>query len=170
LSFRFHRDKDVFICANAFSRQQFIVGAMDAMTGGVANFCRLAFLFVALTGATVAGAQTPANTPTGEIPRFLVYFDEFSANLSDEAKATIADAAKRARDTGAKGIVVQARASATGRPETNKYLAQTRSSIVTDQLEEDGIARTMIRQEPIGQTGSSDPSVYNRRVDIILER
>jgi hypothetical protein len=28
----------------------------------------------------------------------------------------------------------------------------------------------MIRQEPIGQTGSSDPTVYNRRVDIILER
>jgi outer membrane protein OmpA-like peptidoglycan-associated protein len=139
---------------------------MDAMSRNIANFCRLSFLFVALAGATVASAQTP----TREIPRFLVYFDEFSANLSDEAKATIADAAKRARDTGAKAIVVQARASATGRPETNKYLAQTRSSIVADQLEEGGIARTMIRQEPIGQTGSSDPSVYNRRVDIILER
>lgn len=140
------------------------------MTCGIANFCRLTFLFVVLTGATVASAQTPANTSTPEIPRFLVYFDEFSANLSDEAKATIADAAKRAQDSGAKTIVVQARASATGKPDTNKYLAQTRSSIVTDQLEEDGIARTMIRQEPIGQTGSSDPSVYNRRVDIILER
>ncbi len=140
------------------------------MTCGIANFCRLTFLFVALTSATVASAQTPANAPTPEIPRLLVYFDEFSANLSDEAKATIADAAKRARDSGAKTIVVQARASATGKPETNKYLAQTRSSIVTDQLEEDGIARTMIRQEPIGQTGSNDPSVYNRRVDIILER
>jgi outer membrane protein OmpA-like peptidoglycan-associated protein len=149
---------------------QFIVGAMDAMTCGIANFCRFAFLLITLTGATVASAQTSANTPTREIPRFLVYFDEFSANLSDEAKATIADAAKRARDTGAKAIVVQARASATGKPETNKYLAQTRSSIVTDQLEEDGIARTMIRQEPIGQTGSTDPSAYNRRVDIILER
>jgi outer membrane protein OmpA-like peptidoglycan-associated protein len=145
-------------------------GAMDAMTCGVANFCRLTFLFVALTGAMAAGAQTPGNPATADIPRFLVYFDEFSANLSDEAKATIADAAKRARDSGAKTIVVQARASATGKPETNKYLAQTRSSIVTDQLEDDGIARTMIRQEPIGQTGSSDPSVYNRRVDIILER
>jgi outer membrane protein OmpA-like peptidoglycan-associated protein len=145
-------------------------GAMDDMTREIANFCRLSFLFVALTGATVATAQTPPNTPTREIPRFLVYFDEFSANLSDEAKATIADAAKRALDSGAKAIVVQARASATGKPETNKYLAQTRSSIVTDQLEEDGIARTMVRQEPIGQTGSSDPSVYNRRVDIILER
>jgi outer membrane protein OmpA-like peptidoglycan-associated protein len=143
---------------------------MDVMTRGIANFWRLAFLFVALSGATLASAQTPATAPIPEIPRFLVYFDEFSANLSDEAKATIADAAKRARDTGAKAIVVQARASATGRPETNKYLAQTRSSIVTDQLEEDGIARTMIRQEPIGQTGSSDPSVYNRRVDIVLER
>ena len=143
---------------------------MDAMTRGIANFCRLTFLFVALTGVPLASAQTPATTPIAGIPRFLVYFDEFSANLSDEAKATIADAAKRAQDTGAKAIVVQARASATGRAETNKYLAQTRSSIVTDQLEEDGIARTMIRQEPIGQTGSSDPSVYNRRVDIILER
>ena len=81
----------------------------------------------------------------------------------------IADAAKEARQTGARRIVVQARASATGKAETNKYLAQTRSSIVTDQLEEDGIARTMVRQEPIGQTGSSDPSVYNRRVDIIIE-
>jgi outer membrane protein OmpA-like peptidoglycan-associated protein len=145
-------------------------GAMDAMNYPISKFCRLTFLLVALTGATAAGAQTPAATPTAEIPRFLVYFDEFSANLSDEAKATIADAAKRARDTGAKAIVVQARASATGKPETNKYLAQTRSSIVTDQLEDDGIAQTMIRQEPIGQTGSSDPSVYNRRVDIILER
>src|SRR5690349_21254763 len=140
------------------------------MSCGIANLCRLTFLCIAVMGATVASAQAPASNPTGEIPRFLVYFDEFSANLSDEAKATIADAAKRARDSGAKGIVVQARASATGKPETNKYLAQTRSSIVTDQLEEDGIARTMIRQEPIGQTGSSDPSVYNRRVDIILER
>src|SRR5260370_40463649 len=145
-------------------------GAMDAMSRGIANFCRLSFLFVALLGATVASAQTPSNTPTAEIPRYLVYFDEFSANLSNEAKATIDDVAKRARNSGAKTIVVQARASATGRPETNKYLAQTRSSIVADQLEEDGIARTMIRQEPIGQTGSSDPSVYNRRVDIILER
>ena len=140
------------------------------MTWGISNFCKLVCFSVVLAVAGIANAQTPANTPPAQSPRFLVYFDEFSANLSDEAKATIADAAKRARDTGAKTLVVQARASATGRPETNKFLAQTRSSIVADQLEDDGVARTMIRQEPIGQTGSSDPSVYNRRVDIILER
>ena len=140
------------------------------MTSRVSRFCGSLLVSFGLAYAIVADAQTTGNTPTAELPRFLVYFDEFSANLSNEAKATIADAAKRARDTGAKTLVVQARASATGRPETNKYLAQTRSSIVTDQLEEDGIARSMIRQEPIGQTASSDASVYNRRVDIILER
>jgi outer membrane protein OmpA-like peptidoglycan-associated protein len=116
------------------------------------------FLLPALAGTT-ASAQTAQKAANAETPRFLVYFDEFSANLSDEAKKVIADAAKRAREAGVKTIVVQARASATGKAETNKYLAQTRSSIVTDQLEADGIARTMIRQQPIGQTGSSDPTV-----------
>ena len=135
----------------------------------ISRLSRHVFLLSMFAAVGAANAQTP-NISNSELPRFLVYFDEFSANLSAEAKGVIADAAKRAKETGAKGIVVQARASATGTAETNKYLAQTRSSIVTDQLEEDGIARTLIRQEPIGQTGSSDPTVYNRRVDIILQR
>ena len=130
---------------------------------------RLVMFLAALVASTTASAQTAPSATAQANPRFLVYFDEFSAFLSDEAKTVIADAAKRARESGARRIIVQARASATGTAETNKYLAQTRSSIVTDQLEADGIGRAMIQQEPIGQTGSSDPSVYNRRVDIILE-
>ena len=135
----------------------------------ISRLWRHVFLLSMFVAVGSTNAQTP-NISNSELPRFLVYFDEFSANLSTEAKSVIADAAKRAKETGAKGIVVQARASATGKAETNRYLAQTRSSIVTDQLEEDGIARTLIKQEPIGQTGSSDPTVYNRRVDIILQR
>jgi len=141
--------------------------------GMSARFRRLLSLLILLPtlAAAIAGCAQPAANPSNrDLPRFLVYFDEFSANLSDESKSVIADAAKRARETGATAVVVQARASATGTAETNKYLAQTRSSIVMDQLVADGIARTMIKQEPIGQTGSSDPTVYNRRVDIILER
>jgi outer membrane protein OmpA-like peptidoglycan-associated protein len=141
----------------------------NAMYRAFWTYWRLMTILTTLVIPTAAIAQMAPSAATQSSPRFLVYFDEFSAFLSDESKTIIADAAKRARETGARGIVVQARASATGTPETNKYLAQTRSSIVTDQLEADGIARTMIRQEPIGQTGSSDPSVYNRRVDIIIE-
>jgi outer membrane protein OmpA-like peptidoglycan-associated protein len=128
-----------------------------------------ALILTALVVATPANAQTVPSATNQGGARFLVYFDEFSAFLSDEAKTIIADAAKRARAAGARRIAVQARASATGTAETNKYLAQTRSSIVTDQLEADGVARTMIRQEPIGQTGSNDPTVTERRVDIIIE-
>ncbi len=139
------------------------------MAGAFSLFCQILLISSALVLGTPAGAQTGTNTTPQEKPRFLVYFDEFSAFLSDEAKTIIADAAKRAREAGARRIVVQARASATGTVETNKYLAQTRSSIVTDQLEADGIARTLIQQEPIGQTGSNDPTVTERRVDIIIE-
>jgi OmpA-OmpF porin, OOP family len=130
---------------------------------------RLLLILTALIVSTTASAQTAPSTTSQGGDRFLVYFDEFSAFLSDEAKRIIADAAKRARESGARTIVVEARASATGTVETNKYLAQTRSSIVTDQLEADGIARAMIRQEPIGQTGSNDPTVTERRVDIMIE-
>jgi peptidoglycan-associated lipoprotein len=119
---------------------------------------------------TVLGlvACAAAGAPQG--PRYLVYFDEFSANLSPDALAVIADAAKRARESGTRVVRVEARASATGTAETNQRLAETRSSIVADQLQEDGVARPMIRQVPIGQTGSKDPTVTERRVDIILEQ
>ena len=120
-------------------------------------------------GAQVGPPKPAAGKAGAELPRFLVYFDEFSAYLSPRSKRTIAEAAKQAKTTGAKAVTVQARASATGTPQTNMYLAETRSSIVADQLEADGIARSMIKQQPIGQTGSGDPSVFNRRVDIIIE-
>ena len=127
-------------------------------------------LLLAATSAypTGAHAQTNSVAEAKTIPRYLVYFDEFSAYLSPESKAKIALVAKQAKAAGIKMITVQARASATGTVQTNKYLAMTRASIVADELAADGIAPTMIEQEPIGQTGSSDPSVFNRRVDIIL--
>jgi outer membrane protein OmpA-like peptidoglycan-associated protein len=128
----------------------------------------MALLVAALALSGIAQAQT-ASAPAGaKQPRYLVYFNEFSAYLSPRAKATIARAAKDAKATAAKSITVQARASATGTAVTNKYLAQTRSSIVADELEADGITRSIVQEEPIGQTGSSDPSVFNRRVDIII--
>ncbi|MGE0257122.1 MAG: OmpA family protein [Alphaproteobacteria bacterium] len=104
-----------------------------------------------------------------ESNRFLVYFDEFSANLTQKSRDVIADAAKKARETNAKGIRIEARASATGSQKANHYLAQTRSQVVADELEHDGVNPATVQQVPIGQTGSEDPSVAERRVDIVLE-
>ncbi len=119
---------------------------------------------------TAAGSAPATAAAKSELPRFLVYFNEFSAYLPPRSKEIIAKAAKEARASGAKSITVQARASATGTVQTNKYLAMTRASIVADELEANGIPAAMVQQDPIGQTGSGDPSVFNRRVDIILHR
>jgi len=102
--------------------------------------------------------------------RFLIYFDEFSANLTQKSRDVIADAAKKAKETNAKAIRVEARASATGSATANKYLAMTRSQVVADELAKDGASPEIVQQVPIGQTGSDDPSVAERRVDIVVER
>jgi outer membrane protein OmpA-like peptidoglycan-associated protein len=130
----------------------------------------LAFAAAASAQAPSGGAAAAASEANAQLPRFLIYFDEFSAYLSPRAKAIIAKAAKEAKATGAKSITVQARASATGTVQTNKYLAMTRASIVADELQADGIDAAAVQQQPIGQTGSHDPSVFNRRVDIVLHR
>jgi outer membrane protein OmpA-like peptidoglycan-associated protein len=114
-------------------------------------------------------ACVPASAP-GESGRYLVYFDEFSADLSPQALQIVADAAQRARTINASAIRVEARASATGGVAANQYLAQARSQVVADQLARDGVPPAVLRQVPIGQTGSGDPTVAERRVDIVLER
>ena len=141
---------------------------MSLLDCGTSAVCL--FLLPALAAATAASAQTAPNTAKPEIPRFLVYFDEFSANLSDEAKGDIADAAKRARDPAPRrSSSRRARALPASRKPTNiSRRRAARSSPISSRRTASRAA--MIRQEPIGQTGSSDPSVYNRRVDIILER
>jgi outer membrane protein OmpA-like peptidoglycan-associated protein len=128
---------------------------------------RKPFIVVALLLAFVALA------PQGfaqQGDRVLIFFDDFSANLTQKSRAVIADAAKDARESKARAIRIEARASATGSVQANIYLALTRGQVVADQLAKDGVDPAMIRQVPIGQTGSEDPSVAERRVDIVIER
>jgi outer membrane protein OmpA-like peptidoglycan-associated protein len=109
-------------------------------------------------------------TPQPDAERLLVYFDEFSANLTPEARQVVANAVSRARETSARSIRIEGRASATGSPAGNQRLAEARSQMVADELARDGLDRATFRQVWIGETGSGDPSVAERRVDIVLER
>jgi len=108
--------------------------------------------------------------PAADNGRFLVFIDEFSANLTPEAHKVVADAVKRVRETGTRSVRIEARASATGSPVANQRLAETRSQVVADEFAADGLSPAMLHQVPIGQSGSGDPSVAERRVDIVLEK
>ena len=72
---------------------------------GIRSKLPVAFVFALLAACAPMGADNG---------RFLVYFDEFSANLTPEARAVLADAAKRARETSSRLVRIEARASATG--------------------------------------------------------
>jgi outer membrane protein OmpA-like peptidoglycan-associated protein len=133
------------------------------------SMIRIPFLCAALLMAGTAPAPRGL-AEEGNGKRFLIYFDEFSANLTQQAHGVIADAAKQALENNVKAVRIEARASATGSQKANHYLAQTRSQVVADELEHDGVNPAVVQQVPIGQTGSEDPSVAERRVDIVLER
>jgi len=126
--------------------------------------------FVTALLVSAAGC-TPMPTQQGtDAARYLVFFDEFSANITEDGHKVVADAAKAALEPGVRGVRIEGRASATGSPDANKKLAETRTQVVADELAKDGVTATLVRQAPIGQTGSGDLSVAERRVDIVIER
>ena len=113
---------------------------------GFRQVCSAVVVVSMLTLTTGASAQSPSGMTAAapvpaaalpqaaaaikpELPRYLIYFNEFSAYLSPRAKENIAKAAREAKAAGVKSITVMARASATGTPQTNKYLAMTRASM-----------------------------------------
>lgn len=136
---------------------------MVAMTG-LRRYLLGLFVLGALAGCAPMG---PA-TQDGE--RFLVYFDEFSANITPQAQSVIDDAAAKAQATHARGIRIEAHASATGSSAANQKLTETRAQVVADALQQKGINPATIRQVAAGQTPTGDVSVADRRVDIVLER
>ena len=124
-----------------------------------------ALLFILVAGC----AQQPVTSNAApEIGRYLVYFNEFSADLSPDALNVIGEAAKYAKENGATAIRVDGRASATGSPEANQRLTETRTQVTYDALVRDGIDPRIIQQRPLGQTTTTDVSVMERRVDIVL--
>ena len=62
------------------------------------------------------------------------------------------------------------RASATGSPTANQRLAQTRNHVVAEARAAAGVDRALLQQMPIGQTGSGDVAVAERRVETVLLR
>jgi outer membrane protein OmpA-like peptidoglycan-associated protein len=110
-------------------------------------------------------ACAPQRSESG---RFLVYFEPWSALLSLDAQKVVAEAAKRARDTKVRLIRIEAYGSAVGSIAANKFIAETRSQVIADWLQKNGIDPAILQQVPIGQTASGDASVAERRAEIVL--
>lgn len=120
--------------------------------------------FVAI--ANLAGS-VPAATAG---PRsFAVFFQPWSAAISETASHTIAAAAKAASADPAAPVTVIGAADTVGSALANKYMSETRAQVVLDALVADGVAASRIEVSAIGAAnapGAAPGSYaqYSRRV------
>lgn len=97
--------------------------------------------------ATVTSAEPVLARSNGH---YLVFFDQFSANVSPSAKDIISRAATDAIRRQPNVIRIEARANAAGSADATMKIAQTRAAVVRDMLVADGVSAAILQIVPIG--------------------
>ena len=114
-----------------------------------------------------AAAPAPART-------FLVFFDFDRADLTDRARAIIAEAAQNASRVGTTRIEIAGHADRSGTPQYNQALSERRAAAVAAELERRGVARSAMTVQAFGESRPLVPTAdgvrepQNRRVEIVL--
>lgn len=125
-------------------------------------------ILCAVALGTLAGCGMDfGRRPAGSV--YVVFFDEFSANFSPDARSIIDRAAAAAKQRHVRLIRVETRGNATGSPEATMKISETRAAVIRDALVADGVDASTIRLVPLGQMGTADTGVTPRRAVITLE-
>ncbi len=118
-------------------------------------------------------APAPAVVPA-PARTFLVFFDFDRADLTDRARAIIAEAATNAGRVGTTRIEIAGHADRSGTPQYNQALSERRAAAVAAELERRGIARSAMTVQAFGESRPLVPTAdgvrepQNRRVEIVL--
>ena len=125
-----------------------------------------------------APALVPPPPPIGVTPpairTYLVFFDWDRADLTDRARAIIAQAAQATTTIAVTRIEVNGNADASGTARYNLGLSQRRAQNVAAELVRDGVNRQAIAIQAFGDTRLLVPTArgvrepQNRRVEIVL--
>ena len=125
---------------------------------------RVAFLLLFLF-ATVSGAQA-ADTKSRT---FVVYFQEWSVGIDEDAQKVIAEAADMAKANPQSAVRVTGFADPTGSRAANIMLSELRALRVSDYLQENGIAKLRIMLRGKGPVQFAVSSIESRRVEITVK-
>lgn len=130
---------------------------------------RLALLLtLTLTSAGLAACSMPMHASPAGGQKFVVFFQEWSANIDDSASGAIQSAADYAVKNAGQPVLVSGFADMTGSAQANIDLSQTRSQVVYDLLVKDGVPASRIQRASHGSTDFSLSSLESRRVDITV--
>ena len=97
-----------------------------------------------------------------------VFFDIWSAQMTDETRAALTELAERAKSEPARRLLVVGHAAPGGSGEANALLARLRARVVADVLTEAGLPSNRVRvtyRVPVQGT----EAVESRRVDVRLD-
>lgn len=140
---------------------------------------------ITITGAVLAAAFVAAcsSLPGGraaiETPRAVcqpisvsLYFEQNSAEVTDEARAVLRAAGARSTGCQVDGVRVVGLADAPGAPDANLALSQARAAAVTSALEAVGLRNATFDVAAVGDIGATTPSgaaaPLRRRADVAI--
>lgn len=126
---------------------------------------RLVVLFLLLCVAT--GSTRAADLPA---QKFVVFFQEWSAAIDDNAQAVISNAAAWVKTHPENVAHVNGFADPTGSREANILLSELRAQVVVDQVQTDGVDAKRVQQRGHGSVQFALISQEGRRVEISISR
>jgi OOP family OmpA-OmpF porin len=122
-----------------------------------------------------AAPAPPPVTPAPQATSFMVFFDWDRSNLSQQALATIAQAAQAFKTKGSARITATGHTDTSGPENYNMALSLRRANAVKDALVQNGVPATAIAVVGRGEQGLLVPTPdgvrepQNRRVEIVLQ-
>ncbi|HEY0418239.1 MAG TPA: OmpA family protein, partial [Acetobacteraceae bacterium] len=100
--------------------------------------------------------------------KYLVFFQDWSANLGPEAQTTIDHAASQAKAAPAGSVVVTGYADPAGSAQSNRDISSLRAEVVANALVAAGVPVGRIQRRAAGSVGFASDSQESRRVEIAI--
>jgi outer membrane protein OmpA-like peptidoglycan-associated protein len=100
-------------------------------------------------------------------PKYVVFFQERSAQLDRPAQGVIAQVAMRANNNPAARVLVTGYTDSAGSPAADVALSQQRAQAVADALIVSGVSPNRLIRKGQGQTGEN-PGLASRRVELTV--
>ena len=120
-------------------------------------------------------AAPPPPAPAMQAPSYMVFFDWNRSNLSEQALATISQAANTYKTKGNARITATGHTDTSGPEDYNMALSLRRANTVKDALVRNGVPATAIavigrgEQDLLVQTADGVREPQNRRVEIVVQ-
>lgn len=102
------------------------------------------------------------------VHRHLVFFQEWSADMDQEAKDAVAAASAVVKRHPGVPVTVIGYADPEGSSQANRDISRLRAQVVVDALVKDGVPAAQITRQSKGATAFVATSLESRRVEIVV--